>query len=67
MKSTRAKRDELRRSLAAPHPESEEFAELGLDEWATSLPAEDISQLVDLESGTPVRWIAGQGFVIVEE
>lgn len=59
----RRRRDELRRSLQNPHPESAELAEQGLDEWTRSLPEEDAEALVDNNAGTPVRWVAGEGWV----
>ena len=59
----RRRREELRRSLRQPHPEMSELAEAGFDEWTASLPSEDMSGLVDLESGVPVRWVPEKGWV----
>jgi len=59
----RRRRAELRRSLENPHPESTELAEQGLDEWSRGLPDEDTDALVDNSAGTPVRWVAGEGWV----
>ena len=59
----RRRRDELRRSLQNPHPESAELAEQGLDEWTRSLPEEDTAALVDGEMGRPIRWVSGEGWV----
>jgi hypothetical protein len=59
----RRRRDELRRSLHNPHPESAELAEQGLEEWTRGLPEEDGSALVDSNAGRPVRWVAGEGWV----
>ena len=59
----RRRREELRRSLHNPHPESAELAEQGLEEWARGLPDEDAEALVDGNSGTPVQWIPGEGWV----
>lgn len=59
----RRRREELRRSLDAPHPESVEFAEQGLGEWAGRLPAENTDELVDGSAGTAVQWIPGEGWV----
>src|SRR5712692_8380559 len=59
----RRRRAELRRSLQNPHPESSVLAEQGLEEWARSLPEEDTATLVDSSRGTPVCWIAGEGWV----
>lgn len=55
-------RDELRRSLQNPHPESAELAEQGLAEWARDLPEEDVEALIDRGAGKPVRWIPGEGW-----
>ena len=56
------RREGLRRSLEHPHPEAAELADLGLDEWAASLPADD-EGLVDMSAGKPVRWVEGEGWV----
>ena len=50
----RRRREELRRSLHNPHPESAELAEQGLEEWTRGLPEEDTEALVDTQ-----RWQAG--------
>jgi hypothetical protein len=55
-------RDALRRSLESPHPETAELAGLGLADWAAGLPSDD-EGLVDVDAGTPVRWIQGRGWV----
>ena len=57
----RLRKEELRRSLRAPHPESERLAQAGADDWIASLPEGDID-LVDVEAGEGVRWIPGQGW-----
>jgi Arc/MetJ-type ribon-helix-helix transcriptional regulator len=59
----RRRREELRRSLQNPHPESSELAEQGLDEWTRSLPEEDTDALVDSNAGKPIRWVSGEGWV----
>jgi len=59
----RRRREDLQRSLRSPHPESEQLAKEGFDEWAGSLPEEDVADLVDLKAGTPVRWVPGEGWV----
>ena len=59
----RRRRDELRRSLHNPHPESAELAEQGLEEWTRGLPEEDTGALVDSNAGRPVRWVSGEGWV----
>jgi len=63
----RRRREELRRSLAAPHPETAECADEGMPEWAKSLPAEDAMGLVDMSKGTPIRWTPGEGWIEVKE
>jgi hypothetical protein len=59
----RRRREELRRSLQNPHPESVEFADRELDGWLRSLPEEDAGSLLDNEAGTAVRWVPGEGWV----
>lgn len=57
----RRRKEGLRRSLRAPHPESEGLAQAGADDWIASLPDGDVD-LVDGEAGESVRWIPGQGW-----
>jgi hypothetical protein len=52
----------LRDSLRTPHPDLATAAEEDLHEWNASLPDEDASSLVDLDSGTAVRWRPGEGW-----
>ena len=59
----RRRREELRRSLHNPHPESTELAGQGLEEWTRGLPVEDTEALVNSNAGTPVRWVFGVGWV----
>jgi Arc/MetJ-type ribon-helix-helix transcriptional regulator len=59
----RRRREELRRSLQNPHPESAELADEGLAAWTRSLPEEDSEALVDSSAGKPVRWVSGEGWV----
>lgn len=59
----RRRREELRRSLHSPHPESAELAEQGLEEWTRGLPEEDAEALLDSDAGKPVRWVSGEGWV----
>lgn len=59
----RRRREQLRRSLAAPHAETHKTAEVGFDAWAEGLPDEDAAELVDPRAGRPVRWVAGKGWV----
>jgi len=63
----RRRREDLRRSLHSPHPESEQLAEAGFADWARSLPEEDAADLVDTKAGTPIRWVAGEGWVEADE
>lgn len=58
----RCRREELRRSLRTPHPDSVRLAESGIGEWARGLPREKTEDLVDLEKGTSVRWVPGRGW-----
>ena len=57
------RREDLRRSLDDPHPESVELAGQGLEEWTLALPEENTEALVDSRSGQAVRWIPGEGWV----
>ena len=59
----RRRREELRRSLQNPHPESALAAEEGLEEWSRTLPEEDVESLLDDRAGKQVRWVPGQGWV----
>ena len=58
----RRRQEGLRRSLEHPHPEASALADVGLDEWAASLPEGD-EGLVDLSAGKPVRWVEGEGWI----
>ncbi len=44
------RREGLRRSLYAPHPESAEHESLGIAEWPAGPPREDAGDLVDLSA-----------------
>jgi hypothetical protein len=57
----RYRKEELRRSLRGPHPESEQLAQAGIGDWMGSLPEGD-ADLVDLSAGEGIRWVAGQGW-----
>ena len=59
----RRRREDLRRSLENPHPDSAVLADEGLEAWTRSLPEEDTEALVDSGAGKPVRWVSGQGWV----
>lgn len=58
----RRRRDGLLRSLQSPHPEAAELAEMGLEDWAATLPADD-QGLLDITAGKPVHWVEGEGWV----
>jgi hypothetical protein len=58
----RREREELKRSLKSPHPETSELADAGFDDWAVRLPAEKASDLLDLRAGVSVRWVPGRGW-----
>ena len=55
-------REDLRRSLMNPHPDNADLSELGLADWARSLPEEDTDALIDVSAGKPVRWTPGDGW-----
>ena len=55
------RREELRRSLANPHPDSDRVAEAGIEEWGRGALPED-QDLLDSDAGRHVRWIPGQGW-----
>jgi Arc/MetJ-type ribon-helix-helix transcriptional regulator len=59
----RRRREELRRSLQNPHPESAVLAGQGLEEWTRGLPEEDAEALVDSSAGKPIQWVSGEGWV----
>ena len=56
-------REELRRSLHNPHPESVELDHEGLEAWTRSLLEDDAEALVDRSAGKAVRWGSGEGWV----
>ncbi len=58
----RRRREQLCRSLENPHPDSQDLAETGFEEWASGLIGEDAADLVDPNGGTPIRWVAGEGW-----
>ncbi len=63
----RRRREDLRRSLDYPHPESAEFSDEGLKAWLNNLCLEDAASLVDSSAGTHVRWVSGEGWVAEKE
>lgn len=54
----RRQRQALRTSLEHPHPESEEMASMGLEEWMGS----EGEELLDPAMGRDVRWVPGKGW-----
>lgn len=58
----RRRRDLLARSLQSPHSETAELVEADFPAWASSLPEEDVAELVNLHGGTEVCWIPGEGW-----
>jgi hypothetical protein len=59
----RRRREELRRSLARPHPETGELADAGLDDWGARASRRDDAGLLDPSASRPVRWVEGRGWV----
>lgn len=57
----RRRREALLQSIANPHSETADLADTGVADWVTDLPEEN--DLVDLSTGTPVRWVEGRGWV----
>lgn len=62
----RRRREELERSLAAPHPEAEALVDKGLEDWSSRVREEEVAELLDPESGTEVHWKSGAGWSEVE-
>jgi hypothetical protein len=58
----RRRREELRRSLARPHPEAIELAEAGLEEWGGRSSNRQASGILDAAFEKRVRWVAGKGW-----
>ncbi|KAF0245166.1 MAG: hypothetical protein FD180_1873 [Planctomycetota bacterium] len=50
-------------SLRHPFKGSRALAEAGLKDWAANLPPDRASDLVDLNAGTPVKWVRGKGWI----
>lgn len=57
----RRRRDNLLRSIRAPHAETTELVDTSLADWTADLPGDE--GLVDPAAGTPVRWVEGQGWI----
>ena len=60
------RRDRLRRSLEAPHPDAWQVAEEGLVEWGAGRGVED-GDLLDPTAGCSVQWQPGEGWHEVVE
>jgi len=58
----RRRREGLLLSIRSPHSEGSELAEVGLADWAASLPVGE-ETLVDASGGKAVRWVPGEGWV----
>ena len=56
------RREQLRRSLANPHPETSELADAGFGEWAAGLPDDVSRELVDRHRESKVQWVPGRGW-----
>ena len=50
----------LLQSLRSPHADTVALVDTGLADWVSDLPADE--GLVDIDAGTPVRWVEGQGW-----
>lgn len=57
----RRQREALLQSVRNPHPETTQFVDAGLTDWASELA--DDERLLDPSTGTAVRWVEGQGWV----
>lgn len=57
---TRRRQAGLLRSVHSPHADTVALVETGLVDWVSDLPADE--GLVDVDAGTPVRWVEGQGW-----
>jgi predicted transcriptional regulator len=57
---TRRRHAALLQSVRRPHADTVALVDTGLTDWVSDLPADE--GLVDIDAGTPVRWIEGQGW-----
>ena len=57
---TRRRQAALLQSIHSPHADTVALVDTGLADWVSDLPADD--GLVDVDAGTPVRWVEGQGW-----
>jgi len=58
------RRRDLARSLASPHPERVELAEVGIADWAARLSSDQVADLLKIDHGAEIRWIAGEGWLL---
>ena len=54
------RRNALLQSVQNPHAETTDLVDAGLSDWVSDLPGDEA--LVDVNAGTPVRWVEGQGW-----
>ena len=59
----RRQREELKRSLENPHPETSGLADAGFADWGARQRDEKASDLVDVRAGRAVRWVSGSGWI----
>ena len=57
---TRRRQAALLRSIRSPHADTVALADTALADWVSELP--DDEGLVDVDAGTPVRWVEGEGW-----
>ncbi len=55
------RRESLLQSVQHPHPETSDLVGIGLTDWVSDLPNDEM--LVDANAGTPVRWVEGRGWI----
>lgn len=59
----RRRREELRRSLEHPHPDSSELADAGLEDWGSRGATAEDASLLDPSAGKSIRWVKDRGWV----
>ena len=57
---TRRRQAGLLQSIRSPHADTVALVDTGLADWVSDLPADE--GLIDIDGGTPVRWVEGQGW-----
>jgi hypothetical protein len=57
---TRRRQAALLQSVRSPHADTVALVDTGLADWVSDVPADE--GLVDVDGGTPVHWIEGQGW-----